>query len=77
MIICDRNALKYSYKQFCVLTIFEVCFRQEIPLFQIFLWLRIRVSGCITIKNLKEWYFLTKTNLKIVYNCILVHFGRI
>ena len=37
MIICDRNTLKYSYKQFCILTIFEVCFRQEIPLFQIFM----------------------------------------
>ena len=31
----------------------------------------------LTIKNLKEWYFLTKANLKIVYNCILVHLGRI
>ena len=31
----------------------------------------------LTIKNLREWYFLTKTNLKIVYNCILVHFDRI
>ena len=74
---CMRpNALKYSYKQICILTIFGVCFRQEIPLFQIFMvthqsvWLHNH-------KNLKEWYFLTKTNLKIVYNCILVHFGRI
>ena len=24
-------------------------------------------------KNLKEWYFLTKTSLKIIYNCILMH----
>ena len=38
MIICDRNALKYSKNNFAYsLTIFEVCFRQEIPLFQIFM----------------------------------------
>ena len=35
------------------------------------------VYNLLTIKNLKEWYFLTKTNLKTGYNCILVHFGRI
>ena len=71
MLICDRNPLKYSFKQF-----WGLFSSRNTTLSDLFM-----VTQPDTLmrnhNNLKEWYFLTKTNLEIVYNCILVDFGRI